>query len=155
MLKPCGNYAAVLLHKNASVICQRTCIVGVKTWIIKKHWYAPFYICWFRCPQYIQDASWFCSKSISVLSRPSDGIIQVDELDVIGIHAVLKLCSHDIHQLDHTSFSGKFSSLVRLSTIPIRAESAILKWDRWNIQVHFHEHTQLVDVELYQLTQLY
>jgi len=36
------------------------------------------------------------SESISVLSGPSDDIIQVDELDTIGIYiqVVLELCSH-------------------------------------------------------------
>ena len=37
---------------------------------------------------------------ISVLSGPSDDVIQVDELSAIGI---LELCSHDM-QLDHTFF---------------------------------------------------
>ena len=94
MLKCCGNYDAIwpiMLHlytKNVSTICQRTYIVGVKTWIIKT---------W--CTLYL------LRIDISV-SGPSGDIIQVDELDAIGIiyiHLVLELCSHDM-QLDHTLF---------------------------------------------------
>jgi len=40
---------------------------------------------------------------ISVLSGPSDDIIQVDELGAIGIHIVLELCSRDT-QLDLAIF---------------------------------------------------
>jgi len=62
-------------------------------------------ICWDWCPQYIQDTSWFLLSllriDISAFSGPSDNIIQVDELNAIGIHMVLELCSHDM-QLDHT-----------------------------------------------------
>ena len=46
---------------------------------------------------------------MSVLSGPSDDIIQIDELDAIGINVVLYLScasSRDM-QLDHTIFKGK------------------------------------------------
>jgi len=48
-----------------------------------------------------------------VLSGPSDDIIQVDELDAIGIHVVLELCSCDM-QLDHTNFLGKSHIMLAL-----------------------------------------
>ena len=50
---------------------------------------------------------------MSVLSGPSDNIIQVDELDAIGIHVVIKLCSRDT-QLGHTNFSGKSHIILAL-----------------------------------------
>jgi len=67
MHKHCGNHAAVLTNyicfifytKDASAIRQRTCIVGVKTWIIKNIGTFHSKICWQGCPQYIQDVNWF------------------------------------------------------------------------------------------------
>jgi len=48
-----------------------------------------------------------------VLSGPSDDIIQDDELDAIGKHMVLELCSRDM-QLDRTYFSGKSHTMLAL-----------------------------------------
>jgi len=59
-------YAAVLT-KYASFL-QQKCFSDLPKSIIlycrsqnmnnQKHWHAPTNICWHRCPQYIQDASW-------------------------------------------------------------------------------------------------
>ena len=48
-----------------------------------------------------------------MLSGPSDDVIQVDELDAIGKHVVLELCSRDT-QLDHTLFFGKSRLMLAL-----------------------------------------
>jgi len=58
----------------------------------------------------LADSCYACSKSITVLSGPSDDAIQVDELKAIGIYVVLKLCSRDT-QLDHTLFACIMSRL--------------------------------------------
>ena len=101
----------IMLHfytKNALVIHQRTYIGGVKTWIIKIWVHSilfTFYkLCWHRCPQYIQDASWFLLRLLQIkISAFRTDVIQVDELEAIGIyiHMVLEPCSCDT-QLDHT-----------------------------------------------------
>ena len=65
----------------------------------------------------LADSSWACSKSIPVLSGPSDDIIQIDELDAIGIHVGLELCSRDT-QLDHTIFGGKMKIPYYASIMP-------------------------------------
>ena len=78
-----------MLHfytKNASVIRQRTYIVGVKTWIIQNVCTLHTNICWHWHPQMLADS---CSQLIPVLLGPSDDVIQVDELDAIVIHMVL------------------------------------------------------------------
>ena len=119
MLKHCGNYAAILtnyasfLHQNASAICQRTYIVGVKTWRIKNTGTLHTF-CFLQISagfgvlstfKMLADSCWACSNLISVLSGPSDDVIQVNELNAIGtyVYMVLKLCSHGT-QLHHTLF---------------------------------------------------
>ena len=55
--------------------------------------------------EFLQTQCWACSQLISVLSGPSDDIIQVDELDANCIHMVLELCLRDM-QIHHTLFLG-------------------------------------------------
>ena len=77
----------------------------------QKHWYTPYYslstnsagIRALSTFKILADSCYACSKSITLLSGPSDDAIQVDELKAIGIYVVLKLCSRDT-QLDHTFF---------------------------------------------------
>ena len=113
----------IMLHfynKNALVIHQRTYIGGDKAWIIKTWVHSilfTFYkLCWRRCPQYIQDASWFLLSLLQIkISAFRTDVIQVDELEAIGmyIHMVLELCSRDT-QFDHTHFSGKSCLMLAL-----------------------------------------
>ena len=104
----------IMIHfctKNASAIRQRTCIVGVKTWIIKNigtlHTFGFLQISAgisaLNTFKMLANSCWACFKLISVLSGPSENVIPVDELGVIGIsiHIVLELCSHSI-QINHT-----------------------------------------------------
>ena len=58
-----------------------------------------------------------------MLSGPSDDIIQVDELDAIGIHVVFEPCSCDT-QFDHTNFSGKFHIMLVLCHVLKAADYA-------------------------------
>ena len=114
MHKHCGNHAAVLTN-YASFLHQKCFSNSPKDMYCQnmnnqKHWYNPILISAGKGVlstfKILADFCWACSKSISVLSGPSYNIVQVDELDSIGIHVGLELCSCDT-QLDHTIFGGK------------------------------------------------
>ena len=62
-------FRPIMLHfytNNASAICQRTYIVGVKTWILKNIGTLYTNICWRWRPQYIEDASWFLLSLLQI-----------------------------------------------------------------------------------------
>jgi len=116
----------IMLHfytKNASEILQRTYTVGVKTWKIKNigtlHTFHFLQISAgvgaLSIFKMLANSCWACSDLISVLSGPSDDVIQVVELNAIGmnIHVVLKLWSRGM-QLDHTLFFQKSCFMLAL-----------------------------------------
>ena len=113
-------FCLIMLHfytKNASAICQRTYIIvwdkHEKSKTLVHSILISAGVSTLSTFKMLADSCWACSNSMSVLSGPSDNIIQVDELDAIGIHVVIKLCSRDT-QLDHTNFSGKSHIILAL-----------------------------------------
>jgi len=124
----CSNIVVIMLPlwpimfhfytKNASVIWQRTYIVGVKTWITKtlaNSILFAFYKLWRWCPQYIQDASWFLPSLLQIdISAFRANVIQVDELEAIGIYIHWYSSCACVTQLDHTPFSGKSRIMLAL-----------------------------------------
>ena len=74
---------------------------------------------------------WACSKSISVHSGPSDNIIQVDELNGIGIHVILKPC------IIFSSLSSNINDVQSSGDSDYTTMTAIMEIPFW---AHFHSH---------------
>jgi len=113
MLKHCGNYADILtnyasfLHQKCFSDSPKDIYYRSQAQIIKNvgtlHTFRFLQIsagidalCAFKM---LADFCWACSELISVLLGPSDDVIQVDELDAIGIYIhffFMKIC----HEMD-------------------------------------------------------